>query len=176
MSSTSFSFKWNWRRYSSRSMSGFARKILVAQLSMMTSRMSERLSSSSDCVDRDHCGVVFPPGLERFDHVSLDGGVLQEHPGLVDEEGFENGTDLAVRDDGIRAMQDVEEQWFQKFRVLAHALEVEALEAGKGNRVFGVVEKESELSAASPFGEPVRNVAPERVRQHAERAEGGSTA
>src|SRR5208282_1980720 len=60
---------------------------------------------------------------------------------------------------------------FQKFRVLAHPLEVEALEAGKRNRVPGVVEEESELAAAGPFGEAARNVVPERVRQYPQRAQ-----
>src|SRR5271156_2971039 len=68
-------------------------------------------------------------------------------------------------------MQDVEEQRFQKFRVLAHALEVEALKAGERDRILGVVEEESELAATSPFGEAARHVVPERVRQHAQRAQ-----
>src|SRR5271163_742535 len=68
-------------------------------------------------------------------------------------------------------MQDVEEQRFQKFRVLAHALEVEALKAGERNGVLGVVEEESELAASGPFGEAARNVVAERVRQHAQSAQ-----
>src|ERR1700685_2136013 len=68
-------------------------------------------------------------------------------------------------------MQDIEEQRFQKFWVLAHALEVEALKVGERNGVFGVVEQESELAASGPFGEAARNVVPERVRQHAQRAQ-----
>src|SRR5229473_5841258 len=68
-------------------------------------------------------------------------------------------------------MQDVEEQRLQQFRVLAHALEVETLEARERNSVFGVIEEKSELAAASPLRESARNVVPERVRQHAQRAE-----
>src|ERR1700692_414320 len=68
-------------------------------------------------------------------------------------------------------MQDVEEQRFQEFRVLTHALEVEALKAGERNRVLVVVEEESELAASGPFGEAARNVVAERVRQHAQRAQ-----
>src|SRR5271170_6498362 len=68
-------------------------------------------------------------------------------------------------------MQDVEQQRLQKFRVLAHALEVEALKAGERNRVLGVVEEESELAASGPFGEAARYVVPECVRQHAQSAE-----
>src|SRR5271163_4984076 len=68
-------------------------------------------------------------------------------------------------------MQDVEEQRFQKFRILTHALEVEALKPGERNGVLGVVEEESELAASGPFGEAARNVVTERVRQHAQRAQ-----
>src|SRR6202041_810119 len=68
-------------------------------------------------------------------------------------------------------MQDVEEQRFQEFRVLAHALEIEALKARERNRVFGVVEEKSELSASGPFGKTARNVVPERIRQHAKSAQ-----
>src|SRR6266404_4861043 len=121
---------------------------------------------------REHdCGVVFPPGFECLDDVSLDGRVLQKYPRLVDEERLEKGGSLTVGYNRIGAMQDVEEQRFEKFRVLAHALEVEALEAGERNRVLCVVEEESELAATGPFGEAVRNVMPECVCQHAQRAE-----
>src|SRR6202142_3175568 len=68
-------------------------------------------------------------------------------------------------------MQNVEQQWLQEFRVLAHALEVEALKSGERNRVLGVVEEESELTASGPFGEAARNVVTERIRQHAQRAQ-----
>src|SRR5260370_12553985 len=76
-----------------------------------------------------HGGVVFPPSLECLDDISLDGRVLQEDPRLVDEESFENGANLPVRDDGVGAMQDVEEQRLQEFGVLTHTLKVEALKA-----------------------------------------------
>ena len=107
---------------------------------------------------------MFPPCFEGFDDISLNAGVLQKYPGFIDEERFENRGNLAVGDDGIGAMQDVEEQRFKKLRVLAHALEVEALEAGEGNGVLGVVEEESELAAASPLREAARNVMPQCVR------------
>src|ERR1700722_1522041 len=119
----------------------------------------------------DHGGVVLAPGLEGLDDVPLNDGVLQEHPRFIDKEGLENGANLPVRDDGICAMQDVEEQRLQKFRILAHALEIEALKAGERNRIFGVVEEESELSASGPFGEATRNVVTQRVREHAQRAQ-----
>ena len=54
---------------------------------------------------------------------------------------------------------------------MSRSLEVKALKARERNRVFGVVEQESELAATRPFGEATRNVVPERVRQHAQRAQ-----
>ena len=77
----------------------------------------------------------------------------------------------AVGDDGVGAMQDVEQQRLEKFRVLAHALEVEALEPRKRDGVLGVVEEKSELAAAGPFGEARRKAMAESVRENAERAQ-----
>src|SRR5260370_12184258 len=114
---------------------------------------------------------MFASRFEGFDDISLNAGVLQKYPGFIDEERFENRGNLAVGNDGIGAMQDVEEQRLQKLRVLAHALEVEALEAGERSRVLCVGEEKSELAATGPFGEAARNVMPERVCQHAQRAE-----
>ena len=114
---------------------------------------------------------MLAPGLEGLDDIPLNTGVLQKHPRFVDEEGFENGADLPIRDDGIGAMQDVEQQRFQKFRILAHALEVKALKSRERNRVLGVVEKKSELASASPLRKAARNVMPERICENAERAQ-----
>src|ERR1700676_4702764 len=113
---------------------------------------------------------MLAPRLEGLDDIPLNAGILQKHPGLVDEEGFEDRGNLPVYDYGVGAMQDVEEQRFQKFRVLAHALEVEALETRERNRVLGIVEEESELPASCPFGEAAGNVVAESIRQHAKRA------
>jgi hypothetical protein len=44
------------------------------------------------------------------------------------------------------------------------------LEAREGNRVLGIVKQESELAALGPSGEPVGEIAAERVREHAESA------
>ncbi len=49
---------------------------------------------AAQLVDRlrrdNHGGVVFAPCFERFCYVFLDAGVAQEHPGFIDEEGFED--------------------------------------------------------------------------------------
>ena len=122
---------------------------------------------------QDHRGVVLAPGLESLDHVALDAGVFQENPGFIDEEGFEGGAYLAVANDGIGAVQKVEQERLKKLRIPAHALEIEGLEAGERNGVLGVVEQESELSAPGPFREPGRQVVAERVGQYAECAQRG---
>src|SRR5580658_7962433 len=119
----------------------------------------------------NHRGVCFSPGLERLDDVPLNAGILQKHPCLIYEKSLEYGTDLPIANDGVRAMQNVEQERFENFGVLAHFLEVEALEAREGNRVFRIVEEESELAAACPLREPVRNPMSQRVCQHSKRSE-----
>src|ERR1700675_4247132 len=68
-------------------------------------------------------------------------------------------------------MQNVEQERFENFGVLAHFLKVETLETGKGNRVFRIVEEESELAAACPLREPVGNPMAQRVCQHSKLSE-----
>src|SRR5450432_1411290 len=122
---------------------------------------------------KNHGGVVFPPGLERFDDVALDRRVFQEDPSLVDKERFEDGRNRPIRDDRIGAMQDVEEQRLEEFRVLAHALKVETLKARERNRVLRIIEEEAELPAAGPFRETAGKIMPERIRENTERAQRG---
>src|SRR5258708_18166540 len=77
---------------------------------------------------QNHGGICFPPGLQRLYDVSLNARVLEKDPSLINEKGLECRADLSVRDDGVRSMQDVKEQGFEKFGILAHPLEVETLE------------------------------------------------
>src|SRR2546429_2751592 len=42
---------------------------------------------------QNHGGVCFSPGLERLHNVSLNARILQEDPGLVDEESLERRAD-----------------------------------------------------------------------------------
>src|SRR5437870_13324835 len=56
---------------------------------------------------QNHGGVCFSPGLERLHNVSLNARILQEDPGLVDEESLERRADLAVGDDRVGAMQEI---------------------------------------------------------------------
>src|SRR5580704_5702541 len=80
---------------------------------------------------KDHGGVVFAPGLKGLDDIALNAGILQKHPSLIDKEGLEDLRDGPVANDGVGAVQDVEQQRFQKFGNLARALKVETLEPGK---------------------------------------------
>src|SRR6202040_2712404 len=105
-----------------------------------------------------HRGVVLSPGLERFDDVFLNARIPQKYPSFVDEERFEEVRNLVVADNRARAVQDIEEQRLQNIRVSAHLLEIEALKSRKRDGVFGIIEKKSELSAASPFAETFRQL------------------
>src|SRR6266404_5904981 len=118
----------------------------------------------------DHGGIVFAPGFERLGDVLLDAGIPKENPGFVDEECFERGGNLGIGNDFVGAMQDVEKQRFEEFRIPAHLLKVEALEARKGNGVSRVVEEKSKLSPAQPLGESVRQISRQSVRQNIEGA------
>src|SRR6202142_3412767 len=101
----------------------------------------------------NHCGVGLSPRLECLDDVPLNARILQKHPCLIYKKRLEYGTDLPVANDGVRAMQDIEQERFKNFGVLAHFLEVETLETGKGNRVFRIVEEETRPAPrVSPSG------------------------
>src|ERR1700683_1946453 len=118
----------------------------------------------------NHRGVCFSPRLEPRDDVPLNAGILQKHPCLIYEKGLEYGTALPVTNDGVRPMQDVEQERFENFGVVAHFLEVETLETRKGNRVFRIVEEKSELAATRPLREPVGNPMSQRVCQNSKRS------
>ena len=118
-----------------------------------------------------HRRVVLAPGLERLDDISLNAWVLEKHPRLVDEERLESGSDLLVRDDRVRPMENVEKQRFENLGILAHLLEVEALEPGERDRVFGVIEEKSELAALRPLRKAFGKAVPENVRENAQRSQ-----
>src|SRR5712691_9275951 len=56
---------------------------------------------------KNHCRIVFPPGLQCLDNITLNARILQEHPSLINQERFEAGGDLSVGNNGIGSMQDV---------------------------------------------------------------------
>src|SRR5215469_16341298 len=99
---------------------------------------------------------MLTPGFESFGYVPLDARVPEKDPGFVDEECLERGCHLAIRDDLIRPVQDVEKQGLEKLGVPAHLLKIEALEPRKRNGVLGIVKEEPELPARNPFRKPIR--------------------
>src|SRR6202011_518828 len=102
-----------------------------------------RLAQLIDRLCREHeRRVVLSPGLEGFNDVRTDARVLQENPGLINEEGLEHVTDLWIADDRIGSMQNVEEQWLQHLRVFPHSLKIEALETRETDVVLRVVKEE----------------------------------
>src|SRR6266851_4915781 len=117
---------------------------------------------------QDHRCVLLSPSLEGFDDIALDAGIAEERPRLIDKKCFENVRYLAVGDRVVSSMENVKEQRLQNLRVLFHSLKVEALEARKTHRVFGVVEKEPELSACRPLVEFQGEGARECVGQHSQ--------
>ena len=119
----------------------------------------------------NHGGVVLAPRLEGFGDVALNAGVAEEHPGFIDEKCLEGGRDVAIGNHIVGAMQDVEQERFEQLRIAAHLLEVETLEAGKGDGVLGIVEEKSELSAAHPFGEGVGERTRQGIPEHVEGAQ-----
>src|SRR5258708_1874358 len=88
---------------------------------------------------QNHRRVLLAPGLERLDDVAFDARISKKRPRFVDEECLEDMRDLAVGDDLIRAMEDVEQERLKNLRVLLHSLKIEALEPRKTYRVFGIV-------------------------------------
>ena len=77
---------------------------------------------------KNHCCILFPPGLERFNDVRAYPRVLEEDPRLIDQERFEDMRNVSIGDDLIGSMEDIEEKWLENLRVLLHALKIKTLE------------------------------------------------
>ena len=67
----------------------------------------------------------------------------KESPRLIDDKGFERGSEPGIVNRGIGTVQDVEEKWFEHLRDFVHALKIEGLEAGERQIVLDVVEERS---------------------------------
>src|SRR6266849_3422782 len=80
---------------------------------------------------QNHRRILFAPGLQRFHDVALDAWISKERPRFINEERLENVRDLAVGDDVLLAMEDIEQERFKNLRLLPHALKNEALKARK---------------------------------------------
>src|SRR5208282_3864791 len=103
---------------------------------------------------QDHRGMVLAPGLLRLHHVVANGLVLYEEPRLIEQEELGGAEVLRVSDFIGCPVQNVKQKWFQDFRRIVPAVEVERLKAFERKRVLGIVEEEAVLSTAGPAVEP----------------------
>src|SRR6266851_9197301 len=94
------------------------------------SQLVERLGG------QNHRRILLAPSLERFHDVALDSRISKKRPRFIDEECLKDVRDLAVGDDVIRAMEDVEKERLKNLWVLLHPLKIETLKARKTYRVF----------------------------------------
>src|SRR5208337_2041864 len=99
---------------------------------------------------KDHRPFVLAPGLLRLHHIIADRVVLDEEPRLVEQEELRCAELLRVGDFIRCPMQNIKEQWFQDFRRIVPAVEIERLKAFERKRVLGVVEEKAVLSTAGP--------------------------
>src|SRR5579864_5614024 len=99
---------------------------------------------------KDHRGMVLAPGLLRLHHVVANGLVLYEEPRLIEQEELGGAEVLGVSDLIGCPMQNIKQQWFQDFRRVIPAVEIERLKAFERKRVLGVVKEEAVLSTAGP--------------------------
>ena len=88
-------------------------------------------------------------------------GWRKKAPRFVDDENLEGGRRRFLND-GVRAVEDVEEQRFQLVRNFVHAFKVEGLKAREREMVFYIVE-EGRIGAALY---PLLQLSPERSWQY----------
>src|ERR1700675_3866839 len=99
---------------------------------------------------KDHRGMVLAPGLLRLHHVVANGLVLYEEPRLIEQEELGGAEVLGVSDFIRCPVQNVKQQWFQDFRRIVPAVEIERLKAFERKRVLGIVKEEAVLPTAGP--------------------------
>src|SRR5271166_3021356 len=99
---------------------------------------------------QDHRRFVLAPGLLRLHHIIANGLVLDEEPRFVEQEELGRAEILRVSNFIRCPVQNIKQQWFQDFRRIVPAVEIERLKAFERKRVLGVVKEESVLSTAGP--------------------------
>src|SRR5271166_3005003 len=99
---------------------------------------------------QDHRRFVLAPGLLRLHHIIANGLVLDEEPRFVEQEELGCAELLRVGNFIRCPVQNIKQQWFQDFRRIVPAVEIERLKAFERKRVLGVVEEEAVLSTAGP--------------------------
>src|SRR5580692_2873480 len=99
---------------------------------------------------QNHRRFVLAPGLLRLHHIIADRLVLDEKPSFVEQEELGCAELLGVSDLIRCPVQNIKQQWFQDFRRIVPAVEIERLKAFERKRVLSVVKQKSVLSTAGP--------------------------
>src|SRR5271165_416987 len=99
---------------------------------------------------QDHRRFVLAPCFLRLHHIIADRLVLDEEPRFVEQEEL-GGTEVLRVGNFIRCpVQNIKQQWFQDFRRIVPAVEIERLKAFERKCVLSVVKQKSVLSTAGP--------------------------
>src|SRR5271156_1781449 len=99
---------------------------------------------------QNHRRSVLAPCFLCLHHIIADRFVLDEEPRLVEQEELGCAELLGVIDLIRCSVQNIKQQWFQDFRRIVPAVEIERLKAFERKRVLGIVEEEAVLSTAGP--------------------------
>src|ERR1700678_3246655 len=99
---------------------------------------------------QNHRRFVLAPCFLRLHHINADRLVLDEEPRFVEQEELGCAELLGVSDLIRCSMQNIKQQWFQDFRRIVPAVEIERLKAFERKCVLSVVKQKSVLSTAGP--------------------------
>src|ERR1039458_2124992 len=99
---------------------------------------------------QNHRRFVLAPCFLRLHHIIADRLVLDEEPRFVEQEELGCAELLGVSDLIRCPVQNIKQQWFQDFRRIVPAVEIERLKAFERKRVLSVVKQKSVLSTAGP--------------------------
>src|SRR5208282_2087622 len=99
---------------------------------------------------QDHRRFVLAPCFLRLHHIIADRLVLDEEPCFVEQEELGCAELLGVSDLIRCPVQNIKQQWFQDFRRIVPAVEIERLKAFERKRVLSVVKQKSVLSTTRP--------------------------
>src|SRR5271166_5024177 len=99
---------------------------------------------------QNHRRFVLAPCFLRLHHIIADRLVLDEEPRFVEQEELGCAELLRVSDLIRCPVQNIKQQWFQDFRRIVPAVEIERLKAFERKCVLSVVKQKSVLSTAGP--------------------------
>src|SRR6202166_447317 len=99
---------------------------------------------------QNHRRFVLAPCFLRLHHIIADRLVLDEEPRFVEQEELGCAELLGVSDLIRCPVQNIKQQWFQDFRRIVPAVEIERLKAFERKGVLSVVKQKSVLSTTRP--------------------------